>query len=175
MALTKCKDCGREISDTARACPHCGAPPPKKTSLFTWVVGGLFALVLTQCVMRQAGREDRQVSKPALTPEQIAQRAKADEDLRRAVAATRVIKKSMKDPESFKLESFVYYDGGAVCVEFRAKNSFGAVVPGKGVFDGAAAILTNADGNRFVKVWNDTCTRPGGQDRAAGVNALGVL
>ncbi len=25
MALIKCKECGQEISDTAKTCPHCGA------------------------------------------------------------------------------------------------------------------------------------------------------
>ena len=24
MALTKCPECGQEISDTAKSCPHCG-------------------------------------------------------------------------------------------------------------------------------------------------------
>ena len=26
MALIQCKECGKEISDQAQACPHCGAP-----------------------------------------------------------------------------------------------------------------------------------------------------
>ena len=26
MALIKCEDCGREVSDKAAACPQCGAP-----------------------------------------------------------------------------------------------------------------------------------------------------
>ena len=26
MALTRCADCGKEISDKAGACPHCGCP-----------------------------------------------------------------------------------------------------------------------------------------------------
>lgn len=26
MPLTTCPDCGREISDAAKACPHCGRP-----------------------------------------------------------------------------------------------------------------------------------------------------
>ena len=28
MALIKCYECGKEISDTADKCPHCGAPKP---------------------------------------------------------------------------------------------------------------------------------------------------
>lgn len=38
MALTKCKECGEQISTKADACPKCGAKPPKKTSGFTWFV-----------------------------------------------------------------------------------------------------------------------------------------
>ncbi len=38
MALIKCKDCGAKISKKATACPECGAPPKKKTSMFTWLV-----------------------------------------------------------------------------------------------------------------------------------------
>ena len=26
MSLIKCKECGKEISDLAASCPHCGAP-----------------------------------------------------------------------------------------------------------------------------------------------------
>ena len=26
MALVKCPECGKEISDSALACPHCGCP-----------------------------------------------------------------------------------------------------------------------------------------------------
>lgn len=29
MALVSCKECGKEISDTASVCPHCGAPVVK--------------------------------------------------------------------------------------------------------------------------------------------------
>ena len=28
MALVKCKECGREVSNTARKCPHCGIDNP---------------------------------------------------------------------------------------------------------------------------------------------------
>ena len=38
MALTKCKECGEEISKKATQCPKCGAPAKKKTSLVTWMI-----------------------------------------------------------------------------------------------------------------------------------------
>ena len=43
MALIKCKECGKDISDQAASCPNCGAPTAKtipkkeqKTSPITW-------------------------------------------------------------------------------------------------------------------------------------------
>jgi len=30
MALTNCRECGGQVSDTAKMCPHCGAPYPYK-------------------------------------------------------------------------------------------------------------------------------------------------
>ena len=38
MALTKCKECGEEISKKAEKCPKCGAPQKKGTSIVTWLV-----------------------------------------------------------------------------------------------------------------------------------------
>jgi len=36
--LIKCSGCGEMISKNAKACPHCGEPVPKGTSLLTWLV-----------------------------------------------------------------------------------------------------------------------------------------
>lgn len=44
MALIKCKECGTEVSNSAKTCPKCGAPVPKKTSLLTWFA--LFLIIM---------------------------------------------------------------------------------------------------------------------------------
>ena len=41
MALTKCKDCGQEISKKAKACPACGAPVGKTGRLDSSCGGNL--------------------------------------------------------------------------------------------------------------------------------------
>lgn len=46
MALMKCKECGNEVATSAKACPKCGNKTPKKTSLFTWIIGGFFVLIV---------------------------------------------------------------------------------------------------------------------------------
>ena len=49
MALVKCKECGKEISDKAESCPHCGAPQKKKSTQYgcgTLIFFGIIVLVL---------------------------------------------------------------------------------------------------------------------------------
>lgn len=73
MALTKCPDCGSDVSTEAPTCPKCGRPntPPKKTSpiaagcgviiLIFLVVGGISALV-------GGGSDDSSGSKASAAP-----------------------------------------------------------------------------------------------------------
>lgn len=44
MALTKCKECKKEVSTSAKVCPHCGIKNPSTTT--TQAIGGLAVLVL---------------------------------------------------------------------------------------------------------------------------------
>lgn len=42
MALIKCKECGKEMSDEALVCPNCGIKSPKKSQVKETIVGLLF-------------------------------------------------------------------------------------------------------------------------------------
>lgn len=44
MALGNCRECGKEVSDEAKACPHCGASRPVKTPI------GVFGMLLLGAV-----------------------------------------------------------------------------------------------------------------------------
>lgn len=72
MALIKCPDCGRDISDQAPACPHCGrpaaagtpvaptaAPSPEKakTSAAAWGCLAIIVLVFVIVVIGSSGSE----------------------------------------------------------------------------------------------------------------------
>lgn len=47
MSLVTCAECGKEKSDSAVACPHCGyRTPPKPRYIGRWVVGSLIAFGL---------------------------------------------------------------------------------------------------------------------------------
>ncbi|WP_240947185.1 zinc ribbon domain-containing protein [Dickeya zeae] len=44
MALTKCKECKKEVSTSARVCPHCGTKNPSTTT--AQAIGSFAVLVL---------------------------------------------------------------------------------------------------------------------------------
>lgn len=43
MALVKCKECGKEVSNTAKVCPHCGVKHPSITN--TQTAKGCFGII----------------------------------------------------------------------------------------------------------------------------------
>ena len=48
MGMTTCKDCGKEISSSAKECPHCGARPKKRrghTSLIFILIIVVIAII----------------------------------------------------------------------------------------------------------------------------------
>lgn len=59
MAIVKCKECGKDVSTVAEACPHCGAKRPKRTSLFTWFIALFFGYFVYQCSSLFEGSADR--------------------------------------------------------------------------------------------------------------------
>lgn len=50
MALIKCEECGKEISENAKTCPNCGAKheteEQKQTKIIIGVVVGIISLLL---------------------------------------------------------------------------------------------------------------------------------
>lgn len=51
MALTKCSECGKEVSTKADKCPNCGAPVKKKTSGCALIVAVLFGVILLTALL----------------------------------------------------------------------------------------------------------------------------
>ncbi len=110
------------------------------------------------------------VVRTELTPEEKVRKAevdkkKAEEDARwtREVVSLRVLRKSMKNPDSFKLEDAIRMASGALCVTYRATNSFNAIVPGRAVVL-KDRIATSDDGDKFPVTWNRHCGGKSGED-----------
>lgn len=50
--MMNCKVCGQQIAKSAKVCPGCGAKN-KRTSLFTWLFGGMFLIALVVTIVGQ--------------------------------------------------------------------------------------------------------------------------
>ena len=58
LALTECRECGKQVSTDAKACPHCGTPDParkkgmsKIAKTFLWILAiGIFGNVITPLI-----------------------------------------------------------------------------------------------------------------------------
>ncbi len=53
MALIKCKECGKEISDQATTCPNCGAKTESANNSINWfgVIIGIILFIGGLCLM----------------------------------------------------------------------------------------------------------------------------
>lgn len=125
MALMKCKECGKEHSDTAQTCPHCGFKRPKQVSKLVTVFVVLMAVVWVW----------QSVTAPDRTPSTPTQAAKTPEDwLATAKFYCReLIEKSLHDPKGAEWPRYrdmaaeLRKDGTyRVQLTVRAKNAFNA-------------------------------------------------
>jgi hypothetical protein len=98
---------------------------------------------------------------------EVAARAKATEEADKKAQQARfeqgsmyaiALKKSMKNPDSFKLEVARRTGDGVFCFEYRAANSFNAIIPGKALFGAGKAATSDQAG--FAPLWNKHCTKP---------------
>lgn len=64
MALIECRECKSNISDKAESCPQCGAKQPKKTSVFTWIMAGIFGILVYSCTIGKSNYVTPIVSAP---------------------------------------------------------------------------------------------------------------
>jgi hypothetical protein len=66
--LATCRDCGRQVSKNAQACPYCGAPQPAVSSairMVAIVVASLVAIVFAGSTMMLFRGCNKEINKPA--------------------------------------------------------------------------------------------------------------
>lgn len=163
MALIKCKECGNEVSTTAKACPKCGAKVKKPTSTLTWVFVAVLSLGMLNAVMTETPAT--QAEKAALaseTPEQKSAREKAEAEKKEkesrqyivAASTAKAIKSAMREPASLVFDSLrISDDAKTLCAEYRARNGFGGMSIEHVVVAGGKTLQT-------AKAWNKHCLGP---------------
>lgn len=190
MALVKCKECGGQVSTSAKACPACGAKPPRKTSLTTWIIGGVTLVAAYKCAsVGEDAEADRQRSiaearklSDAMSPEQrkaaeeeqaraAAEKVAKELEFQRAVRIAQVLKAGMKNPASFELTSLLRTNDGALCFEYRGTNSFNAVVPSYAVVPPKGRPVSGGE-RAIATAWNAHCAHKPGEDMTHVRHAL---
>lgn len=157
MALVKCKECGGQVSTEAKACPSCGAKPPKRTSTFTWIIAAIFAVVIFQSISKSGDGSNQPTSQTAshsASSTSITQPpADPQKELRfqKTVIAAATLKKAMRDPDSLVWESiYTNDDASVICLEYRAKNGFGGM-------NREFAAIAKGKFSKEASVWNKQC------------------
>lgn len=136
MALKNCKECGKEVSKKAEACPHCGAPVKKKptqygcgTLILIGIVAIIFIGVFSSDDTKTTSTPKAPKTQEEIRKDEIGKNFSGWDGSHRGL--TKVIKKSMNDPSSYEHDETVYWDKGdhlIVKTTFRGKNAFGGIV-----------------------------------------------
>jgi len=135
MALIACKECKSEVSNTAKTCPKCGAKMPAQTGTAAKFAVVMLVLGVVMAIINKSNTPDA----PAKTPAEIAEATRQEAEFQSVVQKLKALKASAKNPASFELESAILMANGALCVKYRATNSFNAVVPEQKVITAKAA------------------------------------
>lgn len=158
MALTACKECGKQISTTAASCPHCGHKPEKdKIGCAQMIVISFVAILITMVVVTCASSG----TSKAPTPTDPA----AEQRFQEEVGALLYIKRNMKNPASFELVDFIRTPSNSLCITYRGTNSFNAIVTKRHVINDT----TNSD---TAEAWQAYCAGRSGKDVSKAKYAL---
>lgn len=156
MAIIECKECGGKVSDSAAACPHCGAPvavaavsaapeeATKKGGRWKWVLAWIFGVpvglfVLLMAIGMLSGNSSKYTDYK--TP----------------------VRELLKDGGSAQFSDVTRYSNGSVCGMVNAKNSFGGYVgsrrfvvapTGRAMIDDGTSVGSKV----FDGVMNNFCT-----------------
>jgi hypothetical protein len=190
VAITTCNECGGQVSTKATACPKCGAVRAGGKGIGCGAVTlGVFVFFLLSYLWTDyqasqkrddaAAKEAARVAK--LTPEQRAaeERAKAaaaaekkrrDDAVSRAAVGAQMLKKSMRNPDVFKLESALVMDSGAVCYTYRGQTGFGGMKRGYAALSADAKRFLTDEMDGFRTLWNRICANKSGDEVSTAIN-----
>ena len=153
MTLIKCNECGKEVSDQAESCPHCGAPiqgssahkiktKPNGCSGCLAVCGIFIGFIVIGGVISN-------INVPKKIPENSKQSLNLDGNeaggrlVRGRSGCERTLKKALRDPDSLQGDDYTIIEASpekwTAKIQFRSRNGFGGLNDGVAVcsFDGS--------------------------------------
>lgn len=126
MALINCPECGKQVSNKAEKCPHCGTTIVEKSGCLIKIIAGLL-------VLGAIGSWSHYLNPPKpKTPEQIEQESINKHFLYDGshIGLTLLIRKTLNDPDSYEHIRSTHTrnnDTFTVTTTFRAKNEMGGM------------------------------------------------
>lgn len=118
-------------------------------------IGGLTLIAITVATCQAIIEPDRDsVSVPAAPP---------DPAWVHDVVAVRQLRASMNDPGSFTLEKATRTAARTLCLTYRARNGFNALVLGQAVVANGEVVRSGSD-NVFASAWGKHCAGKSGPD-----------
>ena len=147
MAIQVCAECGKDVSTTAKSCPHCGAPQKKSGG----TLGAVFLIVLAVFVivnfmggfgnspkshMRDSGPSSSRTTNPSRSLQSV-------------------LGPFFRD---IPVVQWVVYNGDELYVGFRANYDYSKPEPLKLIMGNAARLAYDA-GHRGFELWAVDATR----------------
>jgi hypothetical protein len=99
----------------------------------------------------------------------LAAKKRQDAAFNYAVLFAKQLRASMREPDSFKLDTVWVTDNGAVCYQYRARNGFGGMNVEQAVMSPKLQFRTS-DQPGFAQLWNRHCANREGEDRTSDVS-----
>lgn len=130
----------------------------------------LFILIAILLVAGSIASQNRPVDSPE-NAETVKERKIEKAKIEIAVAGASMLKKSARNPDSFKVSSVTVMQDGTVCYEYRAQNGFGGMSVENATFDPSTLKIMVTGSKGFVPTWNKKCAGKTGQDFTPDVSA----
>lgn len=145
MALIECKECGGPISSEAKACPKCGAAPPKRVGILGWI----FVLFVAYIAYKLMVPSDPPASPPSAA--QIQRKVRDEAVFQKTVIMAATIKRGLREPASVQWEAIRANDDASVmCFLYRARNGFGGMAV-------EHVTIANGQPSQGNAAWNKHC------------------
>ncbi len=165
MALLKCKECGREISKSAKQCPGCGAKRPRRAGVFAWTFATVVLIAIVGSQIDGGSSQD--------TGQRAANDATTSVGSQRAMALASTLKKASRNPERFEVEEAIAIKSShAVCMTYRTENGFGGMNRDQAVLAPDGRTIKTSEMSGFTRLWNAECADKSGLDVAPAIRWL---
>jgi ribosomal protein L40E len=150
--MITCAECTSTVSDGAKQCPSCGAPAkrmkagqPRTMSIGAKIIIGLAVMTAIGIAVQGFSPAPKQSAADV-----VAEKAGDHRDTA-ALKAAQAIKDNLNDPTSARFDKvLVNADGTLVCMRYRARNGFGALIL-------TQAVVRDGQAEKPANAWHKNC------------------